>query len=292
MKTIYTLLILSICSISFSQNWNIVNQNRTVFFQHNDSTEITNTIIIDSTLTNGSNTNYYTGYAFKYCDTCQGFSNQTPIIYRYAKELLGFTIEDDVINNQYNLDNNSIKQHSQLNDNWTFNLNLTATTVNTAEQLILGVLDSIKIIQLSNTDTIIISKNNGVIRYPDVDNAGKYYEMVGYHEGQNSFGDYLPNFWRIYDFNVGDIYSYHSQSTPGNYVTFYNISLKILTKNIIGDSIRITTRCLYTYITDYLVAPEQYFGNSNTIDTMYITNSADRIENCFGICKINSSIQA
>ena len=112
------------------------------------------------------------------------------------------------LNNQYNLDNNTIKQHAQLNDNWAYNTSLNATIVNTSEQLILGVLDSIKTIELSNSDTITISKNFGVIRYPDFENLGTYYQMVGYHEGQNSYGDYLPNFWRIYDFNVGDIFSY------------------------------------------------------------------------------------
>ena len=113
MKTILisTLFLLTSLS-SFSQNWHLVNENRTVFFQHSDSSNITNTIVIDSSEVNGNNTNYFTGYAFKYCDTCDGFTTYQPILYRYAKELLGFNIEDDITNNQYNLDENTIKQHA------------------------------------------------------------------------------------------------------------------------------------------------------------------------------------
>jgi len=288
MKTIYTLLLILISSISFSQDWNLINPNRTVFFQHSDSSSITNTIVIDSSEANGSNTTHYTGYAFKYCDTCQGFSTQTPIIYRYAKELLGFTIEDAVINNQYNLDNNTIKQHTQLNDSWIFNPNLSATVVNTSEQLILGILDSTKTVELSNNDTIIISKNYGVIRYPDFENIGNYYQMVGYHEGQNSFGSYLPNFWRTYDFNVGDIYSYNTNTSDSYYQENSQITLKILSKNIIGDTINITSRCLYSfqyYETDtYPNEPQSYQYYSNILQSTYMVNNENRIENCFGIC--------
>ena len=296
MKTIYILLLLSISTLSFSQNWNLVNPNRTVFFQHSDSTSITNTIVIDSSEINGSNTTYYTGYAFKYCDTCQGFSTQTPIIYRYAKELLGFTIEDNMVNNQYNLDNNTIKQHAQLNDNWGFNTNLNATVVNTTEQLILGILDSIKTIELSNSDSIIISKNFGVIRYPDFENAGKYYELVGYHEGQSSFGDYLPNFWSTYDFNVGDTYSFRSETWDSEYHSESQNTLRILSKNITNDSITITFKHLgysYTNYSGYYpnYPPYSTYSTKNLVETKHTTNNINRVENCFGISKSYNSPQ-
>jgi hypothetical protein len=289
MKTIYTLLFLCISTLSFSQNWNVVNQNKTVFFKHSDSTSITNTIVIDSTIINGLNTSYYTGYAFKYCDTCQ-----VGAIYRYAKELLGFTIEDDVTNNQYNLDNNTIKQHSQVNDNWAFNSNLTATTINTTEQLVLGVLDSIKTIELSNTDTIIISKNNGIIRYPDFENTGKHYEMVGYHEGQNSFGEYLPNFWRTYDFNVGDVLSYHIQFIDGWCNENYTASVKIIDNLSNGDTIKFLVRTLYNY---HASATGQDGCSSsshthNSLNTILVINDKRRYENLYGVQFIDTTLSA
>jgi hypothetical protein len=289
MKTIYTLLFLCISTLSFSQNWNVVNQNRTTFFQHNDSTNITNTIVIDSILVNGANTNYYTGYAFKYCDTCQGGG-----VYRYAKELLGYTIEDDVTYNQYKLDNNIIKQHAQLNENWSFNSNIIATTISTTQQFILGVLDSVKIIQLSNMDTVIISKNNGILRYPDFENTGKFYEMVGYHEGQNSFGDYLPNFWRTYDFNVGDILSYDIQFIDGWCNENYTASVKIIDDLSNGDTIKFLVRTLYNY---HASATDQNGCSSsshshNSLRTILVVNDKRRYENLYGIQFIDTTLSA
>jgi len=294
MKTIYILVLLSISTLSFSQNWNLVNPNKTVFFQHSDSSNITNTIIIDSTLINGLNTNYYTGYAFKYCDTCQGFSTQTPIIYRFAKELLGFSIENDVINNQYNLDVNTIKQHAQLNDTWGFNISLNATTISTTEQLVLGILDSIKIIQLSNTDTIIISKNNGVIRYPDFENTGKYYELVGYHGGQDSYGDYLPNFWRTYDFNVGDVFCYTTKNSDSGILEFLteNIKIKILSNISTTDTIRYIIKKLIKKTIQYgFIENANYtYSTLNHIDTITLSNCTKLTENTFGIRLRNGNI--
>ena len=286
MKTIYILVLLSISTLSFSQNWNLVNQNKTVFFQHSDSINITNTIVIDSTLINGTNTNYYTGYAFKYCDTCQGFSTQTPIIYRYAKELLGFSIEDDVTNNQYNLDNNTIKQHAQLNDNWVFSTNLNATIVNTTELLILGILDSVKTIQLSNSDTIIISKNNGVIRYPDFENAGKYYELVGYHEGQDSYGDYLPNFWSTYDFNVGDVFFYQTEEMYIDDLKERKIKIKIIDNLSTGDTISYNVKVISLNNNSYGWSnPPPTYSNSitNFSTTFSIKLNNNQLENGYGI---------
>jgi len=287
MKTFYTILLVFAGTIGFSQNWNLINPNRTVFFQHSDSSSITNTIVIDSSEANGSNTTYYTGYAFKYCDTCQGFNYYEPIIYRYTKELLGFSIENDEINNQYNLDDNTIKQHTQLNDSWTFNTNLNATLVHTAEQLILGVLDSIKTIELSNTDTIIISKHYGVIRYPDFENTGKYYELVGYHEGQNSFGSYLPNFWRTYDFNVGDVFCYKTNNSDSGVLEFLTdkMKIKILSNISTTDTIRYIIKKLIKKTVQYgFVENANYtYSTLNYIDTITLSNCTGITENTFGI---------
>jgi len=290
----FLLLLLSLLStISFGQDWNIVNQNKTSFFQHSDSSHITNIIVIDSTLINGLNTIYYTGYAFKQCDSCVGFTYQNPIIYRYAKELLGFNIENDITNNQYSLDNNILRQHSQLGDTWAFNANLNATIIANTEQTILGLMDSIKIIELSNSDTIIIAKNYGVIRYPDFENAGKYYNFVGYHEGQNSYGQYLPNFWRTYDFNVGDVFCYKNSSSQVCDNKIYNLKLTILEILNQNNTITYVVKKLSMNEFQYEMCTENgssIFSTSNFIDTISIDFELNSIENCYGTTQKNSVI--
>ncbi len=283
---IFLLSLFFISFISFSQNWNIVNPNRTVFFQHSDSTHITNTIVIDSSLINGANTNYYTGYAFKYCDTCAGFSYIDPIIYRYAKEFLGFNIENDVTNNQYNLDNNIVKQHSQNGDNWAFNSNLIATVINVGEQTILGILDSVKIIHLSNNDTIVISKNYGVIRYPDFENTGKHFDFVGYHEGQNSYGEYLPNFWRTYDFNVGDEFFYEID----NWYVADNYNRKMKIKILQNYSSANTISYRVKVIANVSSWGSTSYSTSNYDTTISIAYNKNLDENNFGCSKSDTTL--
>lgn len=215
MKNVLFLVILCCCNLTHAQDWSIINNERTVFFQHSDSSFISNTIVADSIKVIGNNTSYFTGYGFKYCDTCANFSEHQPIIYRYSKECLGFNIVDDVDNNQQTLDNKIVKHNAEINDTWIFDLGINAEVVSKTEIQILDVNDSVKTIELNGLDTIIISKNFGVIRYPDFENGGNYYQMVGYHEGQNSYGEYLPNFWRTYDFSVGDVFCFQNDYSDG-----------------------------------------------------------------------------
>ncbi len=287
MKTILLFIFIPfIGGIAYAQNWNLIDSTKTVFYKHSDSIHITNTIVVDSVEVMGVNTTYYTGYAFKYCDTCAGFSYNEPIIYRYAKEFIGHNVVNDVLNNQFILDGNIIKQHSATNDSWNFNGTLTATTVSKGEQTILGILDSIKTIQLSNSDTIIISKNHGIIRYPDFATPGKYYEMVGYHQGQNSYGEYLPNFWRTYDFNVGDVFFYNVDgviSTPPGFFKSSKIIFKIIDKIILSDSVKYEVEIFGYSSGEYY--PFFRIDNTEFLSKKYISLSGESI---YGVTNIPS----
>ncbi|MBK9591471.1 MAG: hypothetical protein IPO32_08180 [Crocinitomicaceae bacterium] len=44
MKYIYSLILVTISSISIAQNWNLIDANKTYFYKHSDSLYITNTI--------------------------------------------------------------------------------------------------------------------------------------------------------------------------------------------------------------------------------------------------------
>ena len=282
---VFCLVLISLVNFSFSQNWSLVNQNRTVFFEHSDSVNITNTIFIDSSETIGVNTDYYTSYALKYCDTCQ--SNN--YYHRYSNEFLGFNVQDDAMNNQFLLDSNIIKQHSAVNDSWPFSAGIMAITANKIEVSVLGVLDSVKTLALSTNDTIIISKNHGVIRYPDFENTGKYYEMVGYHEGQNSYGEYLPNFWRTYDFNGGDLLSDRFFRFDFDYYEHKKATVEILSKVISGDTIQFTCKTLGTGQYDNTQTNYQSYSTTNYVSTVVVVNNVNSIENCTGESQIYPS---
>ena len=273
-------LLLMLSTWANAQNWNLINSDRIVFFKHIDSAHISNTIIVDSIYANGGTTTYFTGYAYKECDTCNYYDQ---LIYRYAKECLGFSIVNDTVNQQYSLDGKLIKQQSLLNDSWTFDTGITATTVSVGQAQILGVLDSIKTIVLSTNDTIIISKNYGVIRYPDFDNTLKYYELVGYHEGKNSYGEYAPNSWRAYDFNVGDVFFFRNYWYYLQDNEFHDIKLIILDDLSTSNTVKYLAKKL-SHNYNLINGPDQtaFSYYSNFIDYLSIVFDSTSIENIYG----------
>ena len=243
MKTSLLIALSVILTIQLNaQNWEILNPNKTYFYRHSDSLHIGNTIHIDSVSTNESFESFYTAYKYKECDTCTVYPDgmnewNTTLIYRYATEFLGFEVLKDNINDNYVFDGKVLKHHSSVGASWNFTSEITATTVSISQAELFGEIDSIKTMVLSSNDTIILSQNKGLIRYPDFENEGKYFELGGYHEGQNSYGEYAPNFWTTYDFEVGDSYCYLVYVCEPDFGEIDYCQLDIIEKQINGDTL-------------------------------------------------------
>lgn len=236
-------------SISFSQNWNLIDADKTYFFKHLDSLYITNTIKVDSTVTSGVDTDFHVHTTIKVCDTCTVIPPEAlngVLYHAYWPEIFGLSPSYSSTTNAFIFQDGTIKHHAEILDSWVFNTTsgITAAVVDKYEITLFGQPDSVKIIELSTLDTILISKNHGVIRYPDFENSGKYFLQVGYHEGQNSYGEYLPNMWRIYDFEVGDVFClnyHHSEINLGMYS--YGASTKIIIYNDFSSPTNRTYYC-------------------------------------------------
>jgi hypothetical protein len=290
MKKIGTIFLILVAFSASSQNWNLVDENKTYFYKHIDSLYITNTIKIDSTTNSALDSVFHIHTTIKICDTCTVIPSDAVggvVYHAYSPEIFGNTPTYNVSSNDYEFSDGTIKQHAALSDSWIFSasLSINATVVDKYETTLFGSLDSVKVIELSSLDTIIISKNHGVIRYPDFENAGKYFLLGGYHEGQNSFGEYLPNMWRIYDFNVGDEFYFNNQSDNGGIWEFHtrHIKIKILedlstpTDAAYRVKFYMTTTSQYGWIEDaYYV-----YSATNYIDTLQLTLSNACYENSY-----------
>ncbi len=292
------LILLSPALISFGQNWKLLDETKTYFFKHSDSLYITNTIKTDSTLFSASDSTFYIHTRLKLCDTCTIFpSGITELYHAWYPEIFGTSPFNNVASDNYDFGGNIIEHHAGLSDMWIFNASLgtAASVIFTDEPMLFGELDSIKIIQLSTLDTIIISKNHGVIRYPDFENPGKYFNMVGYHEGTESFGEYLPNFWRIYDFDAGDVFCYETGFTnSGTFEqTTYNVRLNILEDLSSSAFTKYRLRLVYYQYEFYFDWDGPGFvsdGHSkhSTIDTFSLSFDSEIFENTFsGFCSNN-----
>jgi hypothetical protein len=100
---------------------------------------------------------------------------------------------------------------------WIFDstLNITATVLSKQQQNIFGNIDSVMSINLSSGDTIILSKNNGLIQFP-VKNSPWSYKLNG-TEGIQTHGATLKRFHDFFNFSVGDVIQYSLVDNDGNF---------------------------------------------------------------------------
>lgn len=132
-----------------------------------------------------------------------------------------------------------INTSAGLDDQWVFDSlkNITATMVSSGLENLFGEIDSVKLIALSNNDTIIISKHHSVLKFPLFNSLHQHVVLSGI-EGRN-LGVQVPEFKDFYDFSPGDVFCYKKFNTGGtgrqSYTQFEKRTIK--SKEIKNDSI-------------------------------------------------------
>ncbi|MBC8464652.1 MAG: hypothetical protein H8D62_03140, partial [Bacteroidetes bacterium] len=163
-------------------------------------------------------------------------------------------------------DTNSFVIHATATNgaNWLYdtlnNINATVNAVNYSN--VLGVMDSVKEIGLSNGEIILISQNNGIMQFPNAN--GFTYDLKGI-EGSNPLGEQTLSFYEIFDFQVGDVLEYWSEGEvyDDGVSSFYSrFQIHITSVDYSNDSIFVGINRI-GWIAD--MAPEVYFNNTDTI---------------------------
>jgi hypothetical protein len=130
--------------------------------------------------------------------------------------------------------NFKLKPNAGLNAEWTFDsLNSIKAKVTQIhyKSLFYG-YDSVKTIKLSSGDSILIAKRNGILRFPLNDSTARYFRLVGI---QNlKLGVTMPDFYDIYNFDVGDVFQYLQRSQM---ITGY-----VDTQEVVTSKIRIVSK--------------------------------------------------
>jgi hypothetical protein len=80
------------------------------------------------------------------------------------------------------------------------------------ETLIDGVTDSVKTIALSTGDSLKITKNFGLSLVPAMDETLRYFKLAGIRKLNK--GPVIPDFYSIFNFDIGDVFQYQSRSEP------------------------------------------------------------------------------
>lgn len=129
-----------------------------------------------------------------------------------------------------------IRSLATIGQSWIFDpsQNITANVVDVQSSTTFGQADSIKIMALSTNDTIILSQNFGILRFPFTYNSPYYYQLVGIDDLH--LGTTGPKFEDIFDFEIGDKFEYKIDQHYPQSTTTTTEKYEIMTKAYINDT--------------------------------------------------------
>ena len=288
-----------------AQNWQIINQNDHFNYVVGGSNLITTTIYPDSFSANGSDTTWYLNRIYcdtcftviggpNVCDTCYGLKNQPQFLQRYIVQY------GNGIYNLKDTGNFIIQTLAGLGNSWLFDStnNIFATVIITDSATLFGTIDSIKLIVLSTSDTIVLSKQFGIIRFPFLNNSSGVYSLAGI-EGRN-VGSIVPGFWEIFNFDPGDMFEYWTYLGDGSGDLSYDIKTKyvISSKTVFSDSVKYAiTGKSYTHafcLNPFVCNPiSGYYYLRVFNDTLTFIDSLSHISNRFNneLVRLDSSFR-
>ena len=243
--------------ILFAQNWSPIRVNEKMNYQHSDSGYISHTIWVDSSFSVGGDTIFYLNRIVK------DVPGNPEIALRNQPQFLLETMTKDIFGmySFINPEHYMIITNGTVGTNWTFDQSngIGATISELIYEEIFGVMDSVKVINLSNGNEIRLSQNFGILKFPDFENGGNY-NLVGIQGTE--YGESVPGFLEIFDFEVGDIF----QHTGSGYIAdqwvyhyHWTKKVQITSKELFIDSVKYGFSGIYRSIS---------WGKNLIIDTI------------------------
>jgi hypothetical protein len=217
-----------------AQNWMPISQNNIYNYElANDSTFTS--LWVDSVAQDNLDTIWCLNKVYKQS------SNKSCLYVNQPSFLLSrFTMKNNLMNFYNSNTNTSYKLI--LNDTSSFVFdsinNIMAHCVLNNDSNLWGTTnDSINMFLLSNSDTVIISKNHGILKFPIFQNH-LHYLLTGI---QNSMGTQIPMFNDFFNFNTDDVFEYHCTSNSNTWYSFWTRhsirKFTISDKIVNGDSL-------------------------------------------------------
>lgn len=235
-KIILILTVFLVLQNIHSQDWQIINPDYVYFYNEIYDTIITNTIKTDSVDNINGNPVYYLNQVIAPCDTCS-----FEAYYWHMPNFLQKKVEVFDDGRYWFSDTASyVLKTGEPGDTWIFDTtqNVSAQVISkTEEEIFDNINDSVLLIELSNTAQIKISKNYGITQFPVMDGYYPPISLVGIKTDTTEYGDKVPDFWDVFDFNVGDVFQYHRDVVFAPDWGWQTIKKTILSKMISGDTI-------------------------------------------------------
>lgn len=204
-------ILIIICFIGYGQNWNVFNKNYRYNYKLNNSQLISNVLFAEtiSVLTSAD-----TVYNLNRIGVVTGntlTSNQPQFLQLTIVKKLDGSVKFQSPGNI------TIPPTLTLTQTWLYdsNLNYSATCVSISTVNIFSTVDSVKTIIVNSSDSVLLSKQFGIIMYPKDYGLNQYYRLAGIenkatYDQTALFGEKVPNAWDFYDHDVG--YSWCSET--------------------------------------------------------------------------------
>lgn len=133
-----------------------------------------------------------------------------------------------------------LKPNCLVNQTWLFDSvnNKQAVCLSKSTKTVFGVNDSVKNILVAGSDTIIVSKNFGIIQFPQLYGQNKYYRLSGIERAASYdsvalVGEKVPNAWDIYRFDTGDKFCYRNYGFVKPVFHCYYGNMTIISRSVI-----------------------------------------------------------
>jgi hypothetical protein len=215
MRPYITFVIVLIHSVAMGQNWALINPAYRYNYSDDGTDTISNQIRVMEVDTLGPDSfRYELNRIGVVCDTCSAaLGGLCDGCFVWVDQPQFLQHEVFVHDGEWfftDPDTFLLKPRAPVGSTWPFHPtgNVTATMVARQEAVLWGVTDSVAMIVLSSTDTIIVSKEHGIIEYPDI-NSLTSYTAVGIHGPD--VGVLLPAPLSYFDYQPGDVLQYAAQ---------------------------------------------------------------------------------
>ena len=195
----------------YTQNWQLLNKNYKYNYYRNNSEVIHSSVFAEAAFDMGNDSLFYMNTVVKDCDTCTQVIEDPVVAYYDQPQFLQKRVRKYRNFYTFNIPHKFVINYKAgIDESWVFDSinSITAKVVSVSQSNLFGKSDSVKVIELSNNDTIVQSKNFGIVRFDS------RYDSVQYLLGgiDNIIGETVPRFNDFFNFSVGDIFEYHGSS--------------------------------------------------------------------------------
>lgn len=239
-----------------AQDWKPLHQGNYYNYAIAGQNELAYTLRVDSfeTVSGGFEVNYLNRIA-KECENCPIEGSLKTGNYQFLNEEMVDQGDGIFLFGGTNNEFFRIYSKASISQVWNFDpINgVTASILMISEMDVLGEPDSVKTIGLSNGLQILLSKNHGIIQFPDLFyGTDEMYELIGI--SNQDLGFVTPNFEQLYNWSPGMVLMYEEQ----NY--FIGIAESTFRKHTVLD-VEASTDSVVVYVEEV--------GNTVTLEYGY-----------------------